>query len=81
MIEAVQIHPLSLHPEVLPELCHLFEAEAEIFCENKLVGMGRIEHATHELPEFKGEDALIVCKEYLVELETLIQEYDRKFGA
>ena len=55
--------------------------EAEIFCENKLVGMGRIEHVTHELPEFKGEDALIVCKEYLVELETLIQECDRKFGA
>ncbi len=54
--------------------------EAYIYGEDRLLGRGRIEHVTHELPEFKGEDALKVCKEYLAELETLVHECDQQFG-
>lgn len=54
--------------------------EADIFCGNEYVGRCQIERVIHELPEFKGEDAVKVCKEYLGELEDLVRECDRQFG-
>lgn len=52
----------------------------DIYYDDRHVGKGRIEHVKHELPEFKGEDAIQVCKAYLDELETLVQECEQKFS-
>lgn len=54
--------------------------EAEVISEGRVVASARIEHVTHEVPEFEGCNALDVCGEYLRELETLVSECEAKFG-
>ena len=53
MIEAVQIQPLALHPEALPELCRLFEAEWPSW-----YGPGGQGSATNDLSAFSGPAGL-----------------------
>ena len=53
--------------------------EANLFIGTEFVSKCKIERVTHELPEFEGEDVLKVCREYLNELESLVQECDTAF--
>jgi len=55
--------------------------QAHLVADNTVVAKGRIEHVTHEVPEFKGQDALEVCREYQQELEGLVRECEARFGA
>jgi hypothetical protein len=55
--------------------------EANLFIGSEFISKCKIERVTHELPEFEGEDALKVCRDYFNELEGLVQECDEAFNA
>jgi len=46
---------------------------------NEVLARAHLNKAEHELPEFRGRDSKDVCREYLNELEALVNECLAKF--
>ncbi|NKI97565.1 hypothetical protein FHT26_005533 [Rhizobacter sp. SG703] len=46
---------------------------------DRILSKVRIETATHELPEFEGMDARVICRRYLEELDALLLECEVRF--
>jgi hypothetical protein len=55
--------------------------EALVMLGDRVLAKARLDHATHELPEFPGRDAKDVCREYLADLEELVNECTARYGA
>lgn len=81
--------------EVTPELLELLRSgakqrlrleptdptntEALLMLGDRILSKVRIETATHELPEFEGMDARVICRRYLEELDALLLECEVRF--